>query len=293
LIAHAGLPAKLISPYGMVLQKPGQYSVMRNADDTPRDPYRLGSLRKGLEVLDCFARQETWSLAELAAELGQSKPTVFRILHTIAEFGYLQKDAATGRYSLAMRFHTLGSSAVRHEQLRWQALPPLQDLARETGETVHVGILYDGEAICVQAVDGTRLVRMHAFVGKRTPAHASALGKVLLAHVPDADLDALVRRGLARFTPRTITEPAALREALHQIRANGWALDDEEMEVGLRCLGAPITDHSGRPCACVAVSAPAARMDAQRIANLTPLLKSTAARISRMLGSPSGAIRAA
>jgi DNA-binding IclR family transcriptional regulator len=260
---------------------------MRNTDDLPRDPYRLGSLRKGLELLDSFARQETWSLAELAAELGQTKPTVFRILHTIEEFGYLQKDPVTGRYSLAMRFHTLGSSAVRHEQLRWQALPPLQDLATETGETVHVGILYDGEAICVQAVDGSRLVRMHAFVGKRTPAHASALGKVLLAHVPDAELDAFVSHGLPRFTPHTLTDPTLLREALHKVRTQGWALDDEEMEIGLRCLGAPITDHSGRPCACVAVSAPVARMDADRLATLTPLVKATAARISRMLGSPS------
>ena len=269
---------------------------MRNGDPPARDPYLLGSLQKGLELLDCFARQETWSLAELAAELGQTKPTVFRILHTIEAFGYLHKDPATGRYALAMRFHTLGSAAVRHEQLRWQALPPLQDLAAETGETVHVGILYDGEAICVQAVDGTRLIRMHAFVGKRTPAHASALGKVLLAHVPDAEFDAFVSRGLARFTPATITDPVALREALHQIRSNGWGMDDEEMETGLRCLGAPITDHSGRPCACVAVSAPAARMDPQRIATLTPLIKATAARISRMLGSPSmrdGAPRAA
>ena len=157
-------------------------------------------------MIDCFTRQKTWSLAELAAALGQSKPTVFRILHTIEAFGYLQSDPETGRYALAMRFHTLGSAAVRHEQLRWQALPPLQDLARETGETVHVGILYDGEAICVQAVDGTRLVRMHAFVGKRTPAHASALGKVLLAHLPDAEVDALADRGLARFTPHTITD---------------------------------------------------------------------------------------
>jgi IclR family acetate operon transcriptional repressor len=264
-----------------------RHYVIRNADDLPPDPYRLGSLRKGLELMDCFARKETWSLAELAVELGQTKPTVFRILHTIEEFGYLHKDLVTGRYSLAMRFHTLGSAAVRHEQLRWQALPPLQDLARETGETVHVGILYDGEAICVQAVDGTRLVRMHAFVGKRTPAHASALGKVLLAHVPDAELDAFVSRGLARFTPRTITDPTALRAALHQVRAQGWALDDEEMEIGLRCLGAPITDHSGRPCACVAVSAPAARMDPERIALLTPQVKTIAARISRMLGSPS------
>jgi IclR family acetate operon transcriptional repressor len=260
---------------------------MRNDDPPARDPYLLGSLHKGLEVIDCFARQETWSLAELAATLRQSKPTIFRILHTLEGFGYLAKDAATGRYALGMRFHTLGSAAVRHEQLRWQALAPLQDLARETGETVHVGILYDGEAICVQAVDGTRLVRMHAFVGKRTPAHASALGKVLLAHVPDGEIDALIAsRGLAKFTRHTLTDGAALREALHRVRAQGWALDDEEMELGLRCMGAPITDHSGRPCASVAISAPASRLDTARIEALVPLVKATALRISRMLGSP-------
>ena len=260
---------------------------MRETDDKARDPYLLGSLRKGLEVIDCFTRQKTWSLGELATALGQSKPTVFRILHTIEAFGYLQRDPETGRYALAMRFHTLGSAAIHHEHLRWQALPPLQDLARETGETVHVGILYDGEAICVQAVEGTRLVRMHAYVGKRTPAHASALGKVLLAHLPHAEVDPLAERGLARFTSRTITSAAGLREALHQVRAQGYAMDDEEMELGLRCLGAPITDHTGRPCAAVAISAPAMRMDPARIAELIPQVKSTAQRISRMLGSPS------
>jgi IclR family KDG regulon transcriptional repressor len=186
-----------------------------------------------------------------------------------------------------VRFHTLGSAAVRHEQLRWQALPPLQDLARETSQTMHVGILYDGEAICVQAVDGTRLVRMHASVGKHAPAHASALSKVPLAHLPHAGLDSVINRGLVGFTSRTITTPAALREALLQVTAQGWALDDEELEIGLRCLSAPITDHAGRPCACVAVSAPAARMDLEWTAALTRLVKAAAARISRMLGSPS------
>jgi DNA-binding IclR family transcriptional regulator len=260
---------------------------MRNPTDTVPDPYLLGSLRKGLEVIDCFAQRENWSLAELTLALGQSKATVFRILHTLEEFGYLTKDTVTGRYSLGLRFHTLGSAAVRQEHLRWQALPPLQDLAQQTGETVHVGILYDGAAICVQAVEGTRLVRMHAFVGKRTPAHASALGKVLLAHLPDAEVEAfLANRVLERFTPRTVTDPVQLRETLHKVRAEGFALDDEEMETGLRCLGAPITDHTGRPCACIAISAPAARMAPDRIGELVTMVKLTATRISRMLGSP-------
>ena len=260
---------------------------MINDRDAPRDPYRLGSLRKGLEVIDAFARQKSWSLAELAVALAQPKPTVFRILRTIEEFGYLQKDPETGRYSLALRIHTLGAAALQHEQLRWQALPPLQDLARDTGETVHVAILYDSEAICVQAVDGTHLVRMHAYVGKRTPAHASALGKALLAHLPDAEIEALAATGLRRFTPATLTDPAALRAALHAIRAQGYALDAEEMEPGLRCLAAPVTDHSGRPFAAVGISAPATRMDPGRIADLIPRVKATAHRISRLLGSPS------
>jgi hypothetical protein len=100
------------------------------------DPYFLGSLHKGSRI-DYFARRETWSLAELAAELGQTKPTVFRILHT------------------------LGSAVVQHEQIRWQALPPLQDLARDTGETVHVGILYDGEAQSPAANCRPPRVRQH------------------------------------------------------------------------------------------------------------------------------------
>lgn len=259
---------------------------MRNAED-PASPYMLGSLRKGLEVINSFTQRESWSLAELTAELGQSKATVFRILHTLEEFGFVNKDPVTARYTLGLRFHTLGSAAVRQEHIRWQALPPLQDLAQQTGETVQVGILYDGTAICVQAVEGTRLVRMQAFVGKRTPAHASALGKVLLAHLPEPEIEAfLASHDLQRFTPHTLTDPARLRAALQRIRADGHAIDDEEMETGLRCLGAPITDHSGRPCACVAISGPAARMTAEHVAELIPTLKSTAARISRMLGSP-------
>ena len=139
----------------------------------------------------------------------------------------------------------------------------------------------------MQAVEGTRLVRMQAFVGKRTPAHASALGKTLLAHLPPAELDAfLTGRKLEGFTPRTLTDPDRLRAALGRIRADGYAIDDEEMETGLRCLGAPVTDHIGRPCACVALSGPSVRMTPERIGELIPSVKETAARISRMLGSP-------
>ena len=260
----------------------------RPTQDGTKDPYLLASLHRGLEVLDCFAARDSWSLADLAAHLGQNKATVFRVLHTLEQFGYLAKDAASGRYSLGLRLHALGAAAVRNEQLRWQALPPLQDLAESTGETVHVGILHDGVVVTVQIVEGTHAVRMHSTVGKRSPAHASALGKVLMAYLPDAEVDAVVAaHGLPRFTPNTITTPEALRERLHRVRLDGYARDEEEIEVGLRCLAAPITDHAGRPTAALAISAPASRMDPERVAALIPQVKATAHRISRMLGSPS------
>ncbi len=262
-------------------------------EPTPRgakDPYLLASLHRGLEVLDCFAERDSWTLSDLAAHLNQNKATVFRVLHTLEGFGYLAKDAATGRYALGLRLQALGAAAMRNEQLRWQALPPLQDLAEATGETVHVGILHEGVVVTVQIVDGTHAVRMHSAVGKRSPAHASALGKVLMATLPDAEVDGIVaRHGMARFTPNTITTQPALRERLHRIRLDGYALDEEEIEDGLRCIAAPITDRSGRPTAAVAISAPASRMDAARIADLIPRVKASAARISRMLGSPSAA----
>ncbi|WP_207538770.1 IclR family transcriptional regulator [Sabulicella rubraurantiaca] len=252
-----------------------------------KDPYLLASLHRGLEVIDCFARRQSWSLAELSSALGQNKATVFRVLHTLEQFGYLTKDPATGHYSLGLRFHALGAAAVRHEQLRWQALPPLQDLAEATGETVHVGILHDGVAVTVQIVEGTHAVRMHSVVGKRSPAHASALGKVLLAFLPDAEVEAAIAaHGLKRFTAATLTTPGALREALHRIRQDGFAQDEEEQEVGLRCIAVPITDHTGRPTAALAISAPASRMDGARVAALVPQVKASASRISRMLGSP-------
>ncbi len=261
--------------------------MAETGQDNEKSPYLLGSLNRGLAVLDCFTQRESWSLAELAQHLQQSKATLFRVLHTLEEFGYLDKDSATARYTLGLRCYALGSAAMRQEQLRWQALPPLQDLARETGETVYVGILYDGDAVCVQIVDGTQVVRMHSFVGKRSPAHASALGKVLLAQLPEADLaEFIAQHPLKRFTPTTIATPKALRSELARIRADGHALDREEMELGLRCIGVPITDHTGRITATLALSAPASRMDAARTEALLPRLKAAAQRISRMLGAP-------
>lgn len=252
-----------------------------------KQPYLINALRNGLDVIDCFARKPTWTLSELGAELSLNKPTLFRVLYTLEHAGYVTKDEDSMRYRLGMRLYSLGGVALQYEQLRWQALAPLTELARLTGETVYVGILYDGDAVCVQLVDGTHVVRMHSFIGKRSPAHASTLGKVLLAYQPDQAVEAYAGQyGLKSFTPNTMSTLPQLREELQRIRAQGYGIDNEEMEIGLRCVGAPITHPSGAPFATVAISGPSTRMTLERIESLVPALKSTALQISRMLSSP-------
>lgn len=246
-----------------------------------RDPYLLESLRKGLAAIDAFARRGSWSLAELTLELGQTKPTVFRILHTLEEAGFVRRQAE-GRYVPGPRMEQLGVATARQETLRWQALAPLQDLAAATGETAHVSVLHDGESVCVQAAEGPRMLRMRALVGRRTPVHASALGKALLAQITPREVDAiLATHGLAKLTPRTIVSRRALHAALTEVRVRGYAVDDEEIETGLRCVAALIP--LAGMVAAVGVSAPADRLVPGRVAAVAAEVRATAARIAEVL----------
>jgi len=271
--------------------KHGKSSRRPSAPGPARKPptaYRIASLRASLAVLDQFGQQESWALNDLTAAVGQSKTRVFRILSTFEDSGYLVRDPASGRYRPGPRLAALSAGSGKFETLRWRAVPPLQALAESTGETAHVGILHGAEVVTVQVVDGRHEIRMHSTVGKRSPAHASSLGKVLLAYFPEPEIDEFLRTAeLRALTPHTITDPLRLKRQLLEIRANGAALDSEELELGLRCIAAPVTDHTGSVVASVSVSAPAIRMTAERARELMPQVKETGRAISRMLGSPS------
>jgi DNA-binding IclR family transcriptional regulator len=250
--------------------------------------YSIAALRASLDVLDRFAERETWSLGELTNNVGQAKSRVFRILTTFEECGYLVRDEATGSYRLGPRAMALGTASARYEQLRWRAIPPLQWLADHTGETVHVGILFGTDVVTVQLVEGKHDIRMHASVGKRSPAHSSSLGKVLLAYFPEPEIDAYIRSAVLKaMTAHTIVKPSELKRHLLKVREQGYALDNEEREIGLTCIAAPITDHTGLVTAAVSISAPSVRLGAERIQGFIPDIKECARMISRMLGSPS------
>lgn len=257
-----------------------------------RRSYTFSSLRGALEVLNEFAHQESWSLGDLTQKIGQGKSRVFRSLSTFEDCGYLVRDRSTGRYRLGPRLAALSTEAAKAEQIRWRALPPLQALTEATGETAHVGILFGHDVVTVQLVEGRHDVRMHCAVGNHSPAYCNALGKVLLAYFPEPEIDAYIDAvERTPMTQYTVVEAEELKAQLLEIRRSGFAIDNEERELGLRCVAAPITDQSGQVVASVSLSAPTTRMDESKARELVPRVKECGLDISHMMGSPSLARR--
>lgn len=233
---------------------------MRNVADQPRDPHLLGSPGKGPQVIDRFTQRSSWSLAERASTSQRSKPTSFRIRHTLEDVGHVQKNPNAGRRAPVLRCHAIG-----------------------------VDVLCQHETICVQAVDGTRPARIGCCPGKRSPVHASAPGMVPIAwlsrHERTNRLSRPATFAVDGHQSRRVAHRPAAGAKPGLVRNQGWAMDNKEIKLGLCCLGAPITGQRGHGLAAVAISAPATRMQPARIEDLTARVQDTAQRISCMPGN--------
>ena len=186
-----------------------------------------------------------------------------------------------------MKLWELGQMATTHVDWPERVKPFLQQLTDQVGETTHLAILNDGEVLYVDKVEAVRSLRMPSQVGRRLPAHCTGVGKALLAWLPDELLQSVIgRKGLARFTPNTITDLARLRVELAQIRERGYSLDNEEIEEGLVCVGAPVRDHTGGVVAAVSIAGPASRVRPDTIAETSRAVAAAAAAMSVALGAP-------
>lgn len=222
------------------------------------DPYLVGALVRGLEVLRAFnADHPTLSLSELAGVLGWSRTAPYRFVHTLQRLGYLQQDPQTRRYRLGSRVLELGFEYLHSLQLPEMAQPYLERLRQETGASAHLGIL-DGLEVVYVARAQTRLMSAsNVHVGSRLPAHATSMGKILLAFQPPEILEELLQQTtLTAYTNRTITDPSRLRQELTAIRQCGYVFNDQEFEFGIRSIAAPIYQSGGQVVAALNVSAP-------------------------------------
>jgi len=229
------------------------------------------------------------SIRDLSAKVKLPKGTTHRLLSSLTYFGFVRQDPMTRNYLLGFKWIELGQLLLGQLDLRREAEPFLKDLAEKTKETVHLVFLDRNEIVYIDKVEadhGQGGLRMASRIGLRNPAHSSAVGKVLLADLPEETLETFLRdKGLPWRTENTITEPNQLKEHLNLVKRQGYAIDDEENEKGIRCVGAPIYNETGKVVAAVSISGPAFRITKKVIQeDLKKEVMEIALKISQRLG---------
>jgi DNA-binding IclR family transcriptional regulator len=248
-------------------------------------PRYLQSVNHALRALRLFSPERPhWTVTQVAKDLDLGKSTASRLLSTMAAQGFVSKDLQTGRYGLGLRAYEVGLAYLSGLSLRRVAMPILEELAFTVHETVYLGILGDRVGIYIEKILSPLALRVDSHIGLALPLHATALGKALLASQSDRDVNAVVAAGLRAYTRRTLTSAHALRAELRLVRRQGFALDIEEFEENLHCIGLPLRDHRGIVVAAFSVSGPAVRFTRQTMERHIPHLRQAAAAISTQLG---------
>jgi len=255
----------------------------------PRNPkrrYTINSLDRGLRILMILGEEgQPMRISEISRRLGIDKSTAYRIVSTLREQGFVEQDLETRKYVLGVKVIEVASLKLRSIRLLPTAKPVMQELMLRTRESIHLAILVEGEVMYLDSEQCTGIFNVNTLVGGKAPLHSSAVGKALLAELPDDEVDRLIAvKGLTRFTDRTIINLQEFHDHLAAIRERGWAADDEETYVGVRCLAAAVRDHRGVPVGSIGLSGPAQRVTNDRIPVLAQLIKDAAAKISRQLG---------
>lgn len=250
------------------------------------EKYRIKVLQKTFKILGLFSEQTpALSVREISERLNFNKSSTFRIIKNLEDAAYLTKDPITLKYKLGFAIYHLGSLAETHTIVHKIAKPFLQKLNDECEETVHLAVMHHGQALYLEKIEGKRVLTVISSTGTKLPCHCSGVGKMLLSDLSEADLTEIVRqRGLPGYTPNTITDMECLKKELDRIRNQGYAVDNEEIESGLKCIAAPIRDSRQRVAAAISISAPKERFDLEESA-FRFLVKKTAQEISDRISS--------
>lgn len=240
----------------------------------------IQSLARGLKILDLMAQSDDEvRITDIATELDIDKSSATRLLQTLANYGYAEQDADTHRYRLGPKVILLGQSLLKRVPLRDQARAYLEELVAQTGECAHLAVHSQGQALYIDQVESSAVLRVNTGVGTMAPLHCTALGKIMLAfgRLPLPTL-------LDAFTTHTLTDPAALQAHLAQTRRQGYAIDDEEYHHGVRCVAAPVFNADGRLVGAIGISGPSRRIDSEQLPELGQIVVKTASLLSDRLG---------
>lgn len=218
----------------------------------------IQSIDRAFEILETLSMESRgMSIKELSERLTLNKSTVHRILATLIAWGYVEKNNEDKRYRLGPKIINLGSVYLNNIELKTEALPYLHNLKEKTNQVVHLAIIENGDVVYLDKIEIVSNIRMYSKIGKRAMCHNTGLGKAMMAFMPEKDVDRILRdKGMPRITDNTITDPKALKEQLRVIRNQGWAIDDEENEMGIRCVAVPVYDYTGNVIAAISSTGP-------------------------------------
>lgn len=251
-----------------------------------RRPKLIASVQRAVDILNLFNHtQVELGTTDIARQLDIAKSTISGLVQTLEWNGLLEKNPSTRKYRLGYKLAEYAGILLNQTDLRQLASPQLKELLSWCNESVNLAVLDKAYVVYIERLNGTNLLSMRSEIGKREPVHSTALGKAILAFTPPGEAhDLLQNIQLIPRTPKTIVEPQALLEEIARTRQRGYALDDEENEIGGRCVAAPILDHRGKPVAAVSVSAPVQRFPHEKVPEYGHKVIDAAQAVSRRLG---------
>jgi DNA-binding IclR family transcriptional regulator len=256
----------------------------------PKRNYDITCLQRGLRLLRLFGDSPRGLTAKQVGGLTRLPvSTVHRFLANLVTAGFLTRDG-DGNYRLGIACFTIGQAAVGQLDIRRLSLPYLRELNQQTRETIHLTVRHGLSAVYVEKLDSPEPLRIHSRIGASVPLYCSAVGKVMLAYMPEDERDRILPElSLKRLTPNSVGNLQELKTELYRVHKNGYACDLEEHELHIRCVAAPIWDHTGSVQSSLSITAPAVRMPVTRLRQLAPLIQAAGIQISLELGyQPSG-----
>lgn len=250
-----------------------------------RDKSPSTAVDRALGILEALAEPSRGlTNSELSRRLGMPKSSASYLLRALERRGYVRRDAESGRYRPGLKVLSLTREVLSGMGIREAAQPILRQLVERSGLTAHLAVLDLGQAVYIEKVEAPGFIKMNTWVGRRMDVHATSVGKALVAGLPAPELEALVReRGLRKRTPKTLTSLPRLAKELEKVRAQGYAVDDEENNLGVRCVGAPVVGPAGEVQAAVGVSGTTGQVNRESLARIAELVQEAARKISRQL----------
>ncbi len=244
------------------------------------------AVERALTMLELLAKSKSGiSISEMSRKLSLPKSSIHLIMTTLERRGYLQKNPQSRKYQFGLKMFSLSRIAVENLEIRDEARPYLISLMKKTGLTVHMGVLEWGEVVIIEKIDTPSMIKVATWVGRRMDVNCTGVGKALLAFMTEEDLDNFIK--MTKFTKhnqKSISSMNKLKKELERIREQGYSFDDEEDEIGLRCIGAPIYDSSQKVIAAISVAGTTSQIESSRVQVIAKVVMETGRTISAQLG---------